>query len=163
MYLGPLEAQKPWNTRDIVGMSRFSKAFWRNLIGATEETPWEGDASPASPQAAAKPRIGDAALPEAVERQLHRTIKKVAQDIESLRFNTAIAELIKVNTRSKASHNCTPVVCRTVHFTYSPPSPPTSPRRSGIGLGHEQSLARQPWPAYDPISVVETTWSCRFR
>ncbi len=37
MYLGPLEAQKPWNTRDIVGMSRFLNSVWRNLIGEDEE------------------------------------------------------------------------------------------------------------------------------
>src|SRR6202041_3463242 len=38
MYLGPLEAQKPWNTRDIVGMSRFLNSVWRNLVGDTDES-----------------------------------------------------------------------------------------------------------------------------
>ena len=44
MYMGPLEAQKPWNTRDIVGMTRFLNAVWRNLIGDDAE----GDAARSS-------------------------------------------------------------------------------------------------------------------
>ncbi len=81
MYLGPLEQQKPWNTRDIVGMSRFLSSVHRNLVGD------EGAAS----------RLQPVAIPEHLDRVMHRTIKKVADDIVTLRFNTAIAELIKLN------------------------------------------------------------------
>src|SRR5947199_10791435 len=83
MYLGPLEAQKPWSTRDIIGMVRFLNSVWRNLVG-DEET-----------NKVAK--ITDTQIPEMIDRQMHRTIKKVAEDIVALRFNTAIAELIKLN------------------------------------------------------------------
>ena len=83
MYMGPLEAQKPWNTRDIVGMSRFLGAIWRNLANDREV-----DKSPT---------LDDSPIPDALDRQMHRTIKKVGEDIAALRFNTAIAELIKLN------------------------------------------------------------------
>src|SRR5678815_4515870 len=87
MYMGPLEAQKPWNTRDIVGMSRFLNGVWRNLVGD------EGDES----RRATVVKIENTPIPEALDRMMHRTIKKVGEDIEHLRFNTAIAELIKLN------------------------------------------------------------------
>ncbi|MDB4987381.1 MAG: leuS, partial [Myxococcaceae bacterium] len=77
MYMGPLEANKPWNTRDIAGLSRFLQRAWRLVIN--EET-------------------GATALIDHesadVERQLHRTIAKVGSDLERLAFNTAIASLI---------------------------------------------------------------------
>src|SRR5436305_8231018 len=84
MYMGPLEAQKPWNTRDIVGMSRFLSGVHRNLMGDEEDTKRTITIEPI-------------AIPEDLDRQMHRAIKKVAEDIEALRFNTAIAELIKLN------------------------------------------------------------------
>src|SRR5687768_17220398 len=83
MYMGPLEAQKPWNTRDIIGMTRFLNGVWRNLVGDEENNKVA--------------TIADAPVPEALDRQMHRAIKKVAEDVEGLRFNTAIAELIKLN------------------------------------------------------------------
>src|SRR5688500_18924192 len=88
MYMGPLEAQKPWSTRDIVGMSRFLNAVWRHLIGDTPE----GEAE--DPH---KTRVSDEPIPDALDRMMHRTIKKVGDDIAGLRFNTGIAELIKLN------------------------------------------------------------------
>ncbi len=72
MYLGPLEAQKPWNTRDIVGMSRFLSGVHRNLIGDDES--------------GKKALITNDRIPDALDRQMHRTIKKVGEDIEGLRF-----------------------------------------------------------------------------
>src|SRR5207253_1015872 len=83
MYMGPLEAQKPWNTRDVVGMSRFLNSVWRNLVGDEENN--------------RRATISENAIPEALDRQMHRMIKKVGEDIEVLRLNTAIAELIKLN------------------------------------------------------------------
>src|SRR5690606_28576365 len=83
MYMGPLEAQKPWNTRDIIGMSRFLNSVWRNIVGDPENNKTV--------------TIVDEPIPDELDRTMHRTIKKVGEDIEGLRFNTAIAELIKLN------------------------------------------------------------------
>ncbi|HEX2972931.1 MAG TPA: leucine--tRNA ligase, partial [Tepidisphaeraceae bacterium] len=96
MYMGPLEAPKPWNTRDIVGMSRFLNSAWRNLMGDEEEGTEAPRPEGAQPRGT-KGRISDEAIPDELDRMLHRTIKKVGEDIEGLRFNTAIAELIKLN------------------------------------------------------------------
>ena len=78
MYMGPLEASAPWNTRDIIGVHRFLQRSWRLVIGEEDgaldlrDEPDEG-----------------------VERLLHRTIAKVGGDIERLAFNTAIAAMIE--------------------------------------------------------------------
>jgi leucyl-tRNA synthetase len=77
MYMGPLEASKPWNTRDIAGLSRFLQRAFRLVIN-------EENGALA---------LADTDDPE-LEKQLHRTIHKVQGDIERLAFNTAIAALI---------------------------------------------------------------------
>ena len=79
MYMGPLEASKPWNTRDISGLHRFLQRVWRVLVD--EQT--------------GAPRLRDEPLP-AIEKSLHRTVHKVSQDIERLAFNTAIAAIIQL-------------------------------------------------------------------
>ena len=86
MYMGPLEASKPWNTRDIVGLSRFMARAWRLCVN--EQT---GEAVVAE------------TADDGIERLLHKTIAKVGEDIERLSFNTAIAAMIEfVNAASKA-------------------------------------------------------------
>jgi leucyl-tRNA synthetase len=147
MYMGPLEAQKPWNTRDIVGMSRFLNAVWRNLIG--EDRDGESPATGSS-------RIGGTDVPDALHRQLHRAIKKVAEDIEQLRFNTAIAELIKVN--NELTHlPSVPHWFAEQFVLICAPFTPHLAEEIWHRLGHEESLARHPWPAYDPAKLVEST------
>jgi leucyl-tRNA synthetase len=86
MYMGPLEANKPWNTRDISGLLRFLQRTFRLIVN--EQT-------------------GQLTLREGeddqLERKLHRTIAKVQGDIERLAFNTAIAALIElVNSATSA-------------------------------------------------------------
>jgi len=145
MYLGPLEAQKPWNTRDIVGMSRFLAGVHRNLIGGSEG---EGVAA-----AVISP---DAKLPDALDRQLHRTIKKVGEDIENLRFNTAIAELIKLNNEI-AKLDAVPKSAAETFTLLLAPFAPHLAEEIWQTLGHDRSLARQAWPKFDPAKLVDTS------
>jgi leucyl-tRNA synthetase len=90
MFMGPLEASKPWNPRDISGCFRFLQRVWRNLIDEQTGKSKVTDAPPAA---------GPAAGPEFAEalRTLHKTIKGVRHDIETLGFNTAISKLIELN------------------------------------------------------------------
>ncbi len=142
MYMGPLEAQKPWNTRDIVGMSRFLNSVWRNLIGDEENN-----------KVAV---IDDSPIPDAIDRQLHRTIKKVAEDIVALRFNTAIAELIKLNNEMNALKTIPRPLAERFILMLAPFAPHLA-EEVWQRLGHDQSLARHPWPAYDEAKLVETS------
>ena len=150
MYMGPLEAQKPWNTRDIVGMSRFLNSVHRNLIGDDEA----GKAA----------NITSAPLPPELDRQMHRTIKKVGEDIESLRFNTAIAELIKLNNEmghldKLGAGQLGSGVPRELAQTFTLLLAPFAPHLAEEvwnRLGNQKSLARHPWPKYDDAKLVES-------
>ncbi|MFM7820599.1 MAG: class I tRNA ligase family protein, partial [Actinomycetota bacterium] len=81
MSMGPLDQSRPWNTRDVVGMQRFLQRAWRNIID--EETN--------------QPHVSDEPAPIELLRALHRCIDGVRQDMENLRFNTAISKLIELN------------------------------------------------------------------
>jgi leucyl-tRNA synthetase len=142
MYMGPLEASKPWNTRDIVGMVRFLNAAWRNLIGDEES----GKVA----------KIDDVPIPDALERQTHRTIKKVGEDISGLRFNTAIAELIKLNNEMTGMVAIPRKLAETFTLLLAPFAPHIA-EELWQRLGHADSLARAPWPAYDESKLAEST------
>jgi len=144
MYMGPLEAQKPWNTRDIVGMSRFLNAVWRHLIG-DEEAPVGGTL-----------RVIDGPIPEALDRQMNRTIKKVGEDIAGLRFNTAIAELIKLNNEMGKLASIPRPLAENFTLMLAPLAPHIA-EEIWQRLGHERSLARQAWPAFDESKLAEST------
>ena len=81
MFMGPLDASRPWNTTDIVGVHRFLQRLWRNLVD--EDT---GDL-----------HVADAPADEETRRLLHRTIDAVRTDMEGMSFNTAIARLFELN------------------------------------------------------------------
>jgi leucyl-tRNA synthetase len=139
MYMGPLEAQKPWNTRDIVGMSRFLNSLWRNLVGEDE-----------------KLKIADEEIPDVLDRQMHRTIKKVGDDIAALRFNTAIAELIKLNNEITGMRSVPRELAENLILMLSPFAPHLA-EELWARLGHTKSLARRPWPDYEPGKLIEST------
>jgi leucyl-tRNA synthetase len=145
MYMGPLEAQKPWNTRDIVGMSRFLNAVWRNLVGADE-----------SEVSNPKSKISDGPIPDALDRQLHRAIKKVGEDIDGLRFNTAIAELIKLNNEMTGMSAIPRALVETFTLLLAPFAPHIA-EEIWERLGHHKSLARRPWPTFDTAKLAKST------
>ncbi len=165
MYMGPLEAQKPWNTRDIVGMYRFLNSVWRRLVG-DEGDGTEAGAAPAAqgPNHSTAPttgtthalRVHDVPIPEALDRQMHRTIKKVGEDIQSLRFNTAIAELIKLNNEMGGLQAVPRALAENFILMLAPFAPHLS-EELWERLGHHKSLTRRPWPEYDPAKLVEST------
>jgi leucyl-tRNA synthetase len=141
MYMGPLEAQKPWNTRDIVGMSRFLSAVWRNLTGDEENNKVV--------------TITDGPIPAAIDRQMHRAIKKVAEDIQALRFNTGIAELIKLNNEITGMPAVPRELAENLTLMLAPFAPHLA-EELWERLGHTKTLARRPWPTYDESKLVES-------
>jgi leucyl-tRNA synthetase len=133
MFMGPLEVVKPWSTRDVVGVRRWLERSWRLLV---EE---DGTLSSA---------VQAAVADEATTRLLHRTIKAVTQDLETLRFNTAIARLMELVNGLTAL----PVKPRAVLETYVlllAPFAPHVAEELWQRLGHDASLAHEPWPAFD--------------
>ncbi|MCH2151806.1 MAG: leucine--tRNA ligase [Phycisphaerales bacterium] len=137
MYMGPLEASKPWNPRDIVGVFRFLQRFWR--LAVDEET--------------GELRAGDEA-DDGIERQLHRTIEKVGNDIPKLAFNTAIASLIEFTNLATSTGTLTRDQLDRIVRTIAPLAPHLA-EEIWHRLGHQQSVAQAPWPDFDPAMLVD--------
>ena len=137
MYMGPLEASKPWNTRDIIGLFRFLQRAWRLCVN--EDT-------------------GESTLTQSpnddVERMLHRAIAKVGHDVEHLAFNTAIASMIElVNAATSAGGMTADQLGR--FATILSPFAPHIAEEMWSRLGHDSLVCDQPWPAYDEAMLVD--------
>jgi leucyl-tRNA synthetase len=143
MFLGPLEAMKPWNPRGIEGVHRFLLKVWRECIG---------------PDGAINPKISDVVgdSPE-ITKLLHETIKKVGDDIENLRFNTAISQMmIFVNALQKAPAIATDTARALVQLIA--PFAPHIAEELWNRLGGQESVTTAPWPKYqaEKFATAET-------
>ncbi len=148
MFLGPLEAMKPWNPQGIEGVHRFLRKVWRECL-AEDGT--------------VNPRVGDTgALSAGTEKLLHETIKMVGEHIETLRFNTAISQMmILVNALQKE-----PVLPRLVMLDFLRLLAPFAPHISEelwSRLGQGESIMAAGWPEYDASKLVATTVTIVFQ
>jgi leucyl-tRNA synthetase len=143
MSMGPLDVSRPWETRAVVGMYRFLQRLWRNLVD--EET--------------GALRVHDEPAGEETRRLLHRAIAAVREDMESLRFNTAISELIKLNNHltQLGDVSGTPREIAEPLVLMLAPLTPHLAEELWARLGHEGSLAYEPFPSADPELLVEAT------
>jgi leucyl-tRNA synthetase len=139
MFLGPLEAMKPWNPRGIEGVHRFLQKVWRELIGV------DGNVSPKiSPAAVESPDL---------VKVLHETIKKVGDDIEGLRFNTAISQMMIFANALQKANAVTSATALTFLQLLAPFSPHVA-EELWSRLGGSGSIMKAPWPAYDAGKLV---------
>ena len=141
MFMGPLEEMKPWSTRGVEGVFRFLNRVWRLYL--------DDDGNP-------DPRLRtDVPTPE-LERVYHATVKKVGEDIEALRFNTAIAQfMILVNEVMKTALR--PRAVLEPFVLLLAPFAPHLAEELWQKLGHTTSLAYEPWPEYDPARIQSDT------
>lgn len=142
MFMGPLEQTKPWNTRSVDGVHRFLARAYRLVV--------DGDAG------ALAASVVDAEPTREQQRVLHTAIQKVTEDVEALRFNTAIAAMMEfVNAANKWEH-----VPRSTAETFVLLLAPFAPHLAEElwrALGHDQSLTYAPWPEHDPQLLKEDT------
>jgi leucyl-tRNA synthetase len=144
MSSGPLDASRPWNTRDIVGMYRFLQRLWRNMVD--EPT----DAS----------RVHDGPADEETRKLLHRTIAAVRADLGALRANTAVAKLIELNNRLTAvaaadgGAGSPREIAEPLTLMLAPLAPHIA-EELWSRLGHERSLTYEPFPVADPALLVD--------
>ena len=142
MFMGPLEAVKPWNTRNIEGVSRFLNRAWR-LVVADDET-------------GAGRELSDAAPDAGQERALHAMLKAVSQSLESMSYNTAIsAMMIFLNAAAKWEK---PPRAAVESFVLAlSPFAPHLCEELWEKLGHGKTLAYEPWPEYDESKIASDT------
>ncbi|MFN3198837.1 MAG: leucine--tRNA ligase [Bradymonadia bacterium] len=140
MFMGPLEATKPWATKGVEGVRKFLNRAWRLYVD--EET----DALV----------VTDDAPDKATLKVLHKTIKKVTEDIEALRLNTAIAAMMEL------VNHLTPLKVRprsvlTPFCQLLAPFAPHIAEELWARLGHAESISYVPWPAFDAALTVDDT------
>ena len=146
MSMGPIEASRPWATKDVVGAYRFLQRVWRLVIDeSTGET-----------------RVADTAGQQELDtetlRVLHRTIAGVAEDYAALRNNTAAAKLIEyTNHLTKAHRDAIPRAAVEPLVLLSAPLAPHMAEELWLRLGHSTSLAHGPFPQADPAYLVDDT------
>jgi leucyl-tRNA synthetase len=143
MAMGPLDADRPWNARDIIGVHRFLQRLWRNLVD--EET---GAA-----------RVADVPAGDDLRRALHRTIDGVRSDMDGLRFNTAVAKLIELNNTLTRDHSdaggTTPREVAEALVLMLAPLAPHVAEELWARLGHDSSLVWTTFPEADPALLVD--------
>ncbi|MEX1276674.1 MAG: leucine--tRNA ligase, partial [Bacteroidota bacterium] len=138
MFMGPLEEAKPWSSKGVEGVFRFLNRVWRLFI--TEEGTIDS-------------HIRDIAAPADFERLYHQTVKKVGEDIELLRFNTAISQMmIFVNETMKLEQRPRKELERFIILLA--PFAPHIAEEIWERMGHTRSLTLEPWPVYDAAKTV---------
>ncbi|MEM1330462.1 MAG: class I tRNA ligase family protein [Planctomycetota bacterium] len=149
MYMGPLEQSKPWDTRAIGGMYKFLQRLWRVVVD--EQT--------------GELKIADA-TDERLDRELHRAVAKVGDDIERLAFNTAIAAMIElVNSATQklgATGEGTALTREQIEklaliaCPFAPHLAEEVWAKLTAGTDLDGTLASErPWPGYDPAKLVD--------
>ncbi|TVR02365.1 MAG: leucine--tRNA ligase [Deltaproteobacteria bacterium] len=141
MYMGPLDQTKPWQTDGVRGMHRFLARAFRLL--AAEDG-----------QRAA--RVVDTSAPRELEQALHRTIRKVTDELEGMRFNTGIAALIELLNELYRVEEVPVDLARTFVLLLSPFAPHLA-EELWEGLGGTETLAYEAWPEVNERLLEEET------
>jgi leucyl-tRNA synthetase len=140
MFLGPLEQVKPWNTNGIEGISRFLGKVWRLVYGEHEDEVAE---------------LSLEAMPEELLRRMHKTVRKVGEDTDALKFNTAIAEMMVFVNELQRSGLRSKEAVETLLLLLAPYAPHIT-EELWQTLGHDGSISREPFPAYDAALATDT-------
>ncbi|MCB1289515.1 MAG: leucine--tRNA ligase [Mycobacterium sp.] len=140
MSMGPLEASRPWATKDVVGAHRFLQRLWRLVID--ENT--------------GQTRVSEDDLTEETLRVMHRTIAGVGEDYAGLRNNTAAAKLIEYTNHLTKSGVTARAALEPLVLMTAPLAPHLA-EELWNKLGHSESLAHGPFPQADPRYLVADT------
>ena len=144
MFMGPLEQSKPWSMAGVKGIENFLHRVWRMIVDEPNE------------ETVLNSLVNDDNATEEQTRVLHKTIKAVSKDIETLAFNTAIArmmEFVNFFTKEKSRPRS---IMETFILLLSPFAPHIAEELWKV-LGHEKTLAYEPWPQYDEKLTVDSS------
>ncbi len=134
MFMGPLDKTKPWSTKGLQGCARFLQKVW-DFFQRVEVVDDEPD--------------------DQTKRFLHKTIKKVTEDIESLGFNTAISQMMIFMNQVSGQQRMNRQVLITFLKLLNPFAPHLCEELNRERLGQAEELAYQDWPDYDPQWIVD--------
>ena len=138
MFLGPVEASKPWDTNGIDGVNRFLKKLW-NLV-------WEGD----------KLRLTDEQPSAEALKSLHKLIKKVTADIEVLSYNTSVAAFMICANELHAMKCSSKAIFEDFIAILAPFAPHICEELWHV-LGHDTTVCNAQWPKFNEDYLKEST------
>ena len=142
MFMGPLEQVKPWSMQGVEGVFRFLSRVWRTLTDDRAE------------DVRINPAVQDTVPSEPQIRLLHKTVKAVTHDLESLGFNTAISRLMEF-MNEVANWSVRPIsIMKPFVLLLSPLAPHIAEELWQL-LGGTTTLAYEPWPTFDPKYVED--------
>jgi leucyl-tRNA synthetase len=144
MFMGPLEAVKPWSMDGVSGVRGFLDRAWRMILDdraeAIQLNPAVQDIDPTAEQ----------------NRMLHKTIKAVTNDLDAMSFNTAIARMMEF-TNFFMKTDARPRAAMEKLVLLLAPFAPHVAEELWQALGHKTTLAYEPWPTFDEAAIKEDT------
>lgn len=137
MFMGPLEAVKPWQTNQVSGVVRFQSKLYNAVQSAVENDTTE--------------------MSDETTKILHKTMKKVTEDMEAMSFNTAISAMMVLTNHLQSLKGNVPREAAEKLVLMVSPFAPHLAEECWSMLGHETSLAYEPWVEYDEELCVDNT------
>jgi leucyl-tRNA synthetase len=144
MFMGPLEAVKPWSMQGVEGVSGFLQRVWRMILDDRAD------------EVRLNAAVHDCQPTAEQNRMLHRTIQAVTRDVEQLSFNTAIARMMEFTNYFLKSEVRPRRAMEGLVLLLSPFAPHIA-EELWQALGHEATLAYEPWPEFDEAMLREDT------
>lgn len=141
MFLGPIEQSKPWDTQGIEGVFRFIRKFWR--LFHNEHNNFE---------------LSDAAPNDKELKVLHKTIKKIEDDIERFSFNTAVSAFM-ICTNELSELKCNKRAILEPLLVILSPYAPHLAEELWHQAGHAESVVKQAYPDYEEKYLIESSFS----
>jgi leucyl-tRNA synthetase len=142
MFMGPLEATKPWSMSGVEGVSRFLARVWRMITDEPADV------------VRLNPAVRETAPTQQQLRLLHKTIEAVTNDLDSLSFNTAISRMMEFVNAVTNQEPRPRAIIEPFVLLVSPFAPHLAEELWQV-LGHGTTLAYEPWPRHDPQLLVE--------
>lgn len=139
MFMGPLEKSKPWSAKGLEGMYRFLKRVWRMIVDE---------------DGGLNAFVTDEPTDEKIVCQVHETIKKVTEDIENLRFNTAISQMMVCSNDLNDTVKRNKSLLKKFVLLLSPFAPHIGEELWQI-LGENDTLVYEKWPEYDESKLIK--------
>ena len=169
MFMGPLQDSKPWSTKGVEGVYRFLGRVWRSFVDEKSETEFEQAETTAETQRRGElldiihlnPSIKDTPPTAAQLKTLHATIKKVTEDLDGMRFNTAISAMMVFVNEAMTWETKPVAVLRDFLILLAPFAPhiteelwaklPSTLDPRPLALSYAE------WPKFDPALLIEDT------
>lgn len=135
MFIGPFDADAPWDTNGIEGVKRFLEKVWRMFEGRRE---------------------GGVGRSDEIETLYNQTVKKVGEDIEAMRFNTAVSALM-IFANVAADQKLSAPMAEGFLKILAPFAPHVA-EELWSRLGHTTTIHRESWPTFNPFKIVASTF-----